>query len=121
MFKVFYILSTSLFLTGLSFELFAQPSFALNGSSTLLTDNCYQLTSGQSMNDVGSLWCEFPLELNNVLDLNFAVNLGIHWKPSPKHCSNGARKLTIAMIGSTKSNVCIGWNKIKNITPRFFK
>lgn len=76
MFKVFHILSTSLFLTGLNFELFAQPSFALNGSTTLLTDNCYQLTSGQSMNDVGSLWCEFPLELNNVLDLNFAVNLG---------------------------------------------
>lgn len=55
---------------------YTQPSFALNGSTTLLTDNCYHLTSGQSPNDVGSLWCDFPLELNNTLDLRFAVNLG---------------------------------------------
>ncbi len=76
MYKAFCIFSTSLSLIGACFDVVAQPSFALNGSTTLLTDNCYHLTSGQSPNDVGSLWCEFPLELNNALDLNFAINVG---------------------------------------------
>lgn len=54
----------------------AQPSFTLNGSTIVVSENCYRLTSHQSTNDVGSLWCEFPLELENFVDLRFAVNLG---------------------------------------------
>ena len=56
--------------------LHAQPSFTLNGSSIVLSENCYQLTSHQSSNDVGSLWCEFPIELENMVDFRFAINLG---------------------------------------------
>jgi hypothetical protein len=56
--------------------LIAQPSFTLNGSTIVVSENCYRLTSHQSANDAGSLWCEFPLELSNALDLRFAVNLG---------------------------------------------
>ncbi|MGH1335576.1 MAG: lectin-like domain-containing protein [Aureispira sp.] len=56
--------------------LIAQPSFTLNGSTIVVSENCYRLTSHQSANDVGSLWCEFPLELENFVDLRFAVNLG---------------------------------------------
>lgn len=56
--------------------LIAQPSFTLNGSTIVVSENCYRLTSHQSNNDVGSLWCEFPLDLENYVDLRFAVNLG---------------------------------------------
>lgn len=56
--------------------LIAQPSFTLNGTTIVVSENCYRLTSHESSNDVGSLWCEFPLELENFVDLRFAVNLG---------------------------------------------
>ncbi len=56
--------------------LIAQPSFTLNGSTIVVSENCYRLTSHQSANDVGSLWCEFPLELENSVDFRFAINLG---------------------------------------------
>jgi hypothetical protein len=56
--------------------LVAQPAFTLNGSAIVMSENCYRLTSHLSSNDVGSLWCEFPIELNNAVDLRFAVNLG---------------------------------------------
>lgn len=56
--------------------LIAQPSFTLNGSTVVMSENCYRLTSHQASNDVGSLWCEFPIELTNAIDFRFAVNLG---------------------------------------------
>lgn len=56
--------------------LIAQPSFTLNGSTIVMSENCYRLTSHQASNDVGSLWCEFPIELTNAIDIRFAVNLG---------------------------------------------
>lgn len=54
----------------------AQPSFALNGTTIVLSENCYRLTSHESANDVGSLWCEFPIDMTNALEWRFAVNLG---------------------------------------------
>ena len=54
----------------------AQPTFALNGTTIVLSENCYRLTSHESANDVGSLWCEFPVDLTNALEWRFAVNLG---------------------------------------------
>ncbi|MFT5648044.1 MAG: hypothetical protein ACI976_002740 [Aureispira sp.] len=56
--------------------LIAQPSFTLNGSTIVMSENCYRLTSHESSNDVGSLWCEFPIDLANAIDLRFAINLG---------------------------------------------
>ena len=56
--------------------LIAQPSFTLNGSTIVMSENCYRLTSHKSSNDVGSLWCEFPIELTHAIDFRFAVNLG---------------------------------------------
>lgn len=56
--------------------LLAQPAFTLNGSTIIMSENCYRITSHKASNDVGSLWCEFPIELSNSLDLRFAVNLG---------------------------------------------
>lgn len=56
--------------------LIAQPSFTLNGSTIVMSENCYRLTSHKSANDVGSLWCEFPIDITNAVELRFAVNLG---------------------------------------------
>ena len=56
--------------------LVAQPAFTLNGSAIVMSENCYRLTSRLTPNDVGSLWCEFPIELENTVDIRFAVNLG---------------------------------------------
>lgn len=56
--------------------LIAQPSFTLNGSTIVMSENCYRITSHESPNDVGSLWCEFPIDLTNAIDLRFAINLG---------------------------------------------
>lgn len=56
--------------------LLAQPAFTLNGSTIVMSENCYRLTSHKASNDVGSLWCEFPIELSNSMDLRFAINLG---------------------------------------------
>jgi len=63
-------------LCGQMTTLLAQPSFTLNGSTIVMSENCYRLTSHKSSNDVGSLWCEFPIVLANAIDFQFAVNLG---------------------------------------------
>lgn len=54
----------------------AQPTFTLNGSTILISDNCYRLTSGQMGNDVGSMWGEYKVDLKNSLEFHFAVNFG---------------------------------------------
>lgn len=54
----------------------AQPTFTLNGSALALSENCYRITSNKTAYDVGSIWCEFPLQLENAFDIHFAVNLG---------------------------------------------
>jgi len=54
----------------------AQPSFTLNGSTIVVSENCYRITSHKTAHDVGSLWCEFPVGLDNAMEFRFAVNLG---------------------------------------------
>lgn len=54
----------------------AQPSFTLNGSTIVVAENCYRLTSHKAPNDVGSIWCETPIGLDNTIEFRFAVNLG---------------------------------------------
>ncbi len=54
----------------------AQPSFTLNGSTIVVAENCYRLTSHKVGNDVGSIWCETPIGLDNAIEFRFAVNLG---------------------------------------------
>ena len=56
--------------------IWAQPSFTLNGSSIVISENCYRITSHNSPNDVGSIWCEYPIQLQNALEVRFALNLG---------------------------------------------
>lgn len=70
------LITVCLMLSSQMAVLLAQPSFTLNGSTIVMSENCYRLTSHQSANDVGSLWCEFPINLTNALDFRFAVNLG---------------------------------------------
>lgn len=53
-----------------------QPTFALNGSTIVVSEHCYRLTSHKATNDVGSLWSEVPLDLNNALEIRFAINMG---------------------------------------------
>lgn len=57
-------------------SVWAQPTFTLNGSASMMTDNCYQLTNNKSTGNVGSIWCEFPIQLEHAFDIHFAVNLG---------------------------------------------
>lgn len=71
-----YLLAVYFMLSSQFTILIAQPSFTLNGSTIVMSENCYRLTSHQASNDVGSLWCEFPIDLTNAIDLRFAVNLG---------------------------------------------
>jgi hypothetical protein len=54
----------------------AQPSFILNGSAEILSENCYKLSSAKTANDVGSMCCEFPIQLNHAFEMRFAINLG---------------------------------------------
>ncbi len=58
------------------FVVFAQSDFTLNGSASILNDNCYRLTSFQQTNDVGSIWSDYTVDLRNALDFQFAVNFG---------------------------------------------
>ncbi len=58
------------------FPVWAQPSFTMNGSAVVISENCYRLTSHNSSNDVGSIWCEYPIQLQNSLEIHFAINLG---------------------------------------------
>lgn len=54
----------------------AQPSFTQNGASQLVSENCYRLTSDEVDQEVGSIWCEYPIRMENALELHFAVNFG---------------------------------------------
>ncbi|MCP4441865.1 MAG: T9SS type A sorting domain-containing protein [Aureispira sp.] len=54
----------------------SQPTFALNGSTIVVSEHCYRLTSHKATNDVGSLWSEIPVDLNNAVEIRFAVNMG---------------------------------------------
>lgn len=71
-----YLITVCFILSSQITILIAQPSFTLNGSTIVMSENCYRLTSHESPNDVGSLWCEFPIDLTNAIDLRFAINLG---------------------------------------------
>ena len=57
-------------------ELVAQPEFHLNGSTIEVAEGCYRLTSDEIGNDVGSLWCAFPINLDNAFEIQLAVNFG---------------------------------------------
>ncbi|MCH2044179.1 MAG: T9SS type A sorting domain-containing protein [Saprospiraceae bacterium] len=57
-------------------EVIAQPEFSLNGSTIVVAENCYRLTSDKAGNDVGSLWCDFQMDLTNAFEIQFAVNFG---------------------------------------------
>ncbi len=54
----------------------AQPSFTLNGSAVVVSENCYRLSSQKTAHDIGSMWCEYPIQLDHALELRFALNLG---------------------------------------------
>lgn len=56
--------------------IWGQPSFSLNGSAEIISENCYRLTSHKVSNDAGSIWCEYPTQLNHAFDIRFSVNLG---------------------------------------------
>lgn len=56
--------------------IWAQPSFTLNGSAEIISENCYRLTSQKSPNDVGSIWAEYPTQLSHSFDIQFAINFG---------------------------------------------
>lgn len=71
------LITLYLFLSSQITVVIAQPpAFALNGSAILLSENCYRITSHTAAEDVGSIWCEFPVGLAHAIDLRFAVNLG---------------------------------------------
>lgn len=73
------ILRTGCFLTlylVLASPLWAQPSFTLNGSAVVVSENCYRLSSQKVADDVGSIWCEYPIQLNHAMEIRFALNLG---------------------------------------------
>lgn len=57
-------------------RIWAQPSFTLNGAAVVVSENCYRITSHNTPNDVGSIWCEYPIQLQNSLEVRFALNLG---------------------------------------------
>ncbi len=71
-----YLLLVCIALSSQITLLVAQPSFTLNGSTIVVSENCYRLTSHKVANDVGSIWCETPVGLDNALEFRFAVNLG---------------------------------------------
>ncbi len=54
----------------------AQPSFTMNGSAELISEACYRITSHKNPYDVGSIWAEYPTQLNHNFDIRFAVNFG---------------------------------------------
>jgi hypothetical protein len=56
--------------------IFAQPTFTLNGSASMLSENCYRLTSANYSNDVGSIWGDYTVDFRNTLEFHFAVNFG---------------------------------------------
>jgi hypothetical protein len=60
----------------LSGPIWAQPSFTLNGSAVVVSENCYRLSSQKVDNDVASMWCEYPIQLDHALEIKFALNLG---------------------------------------------
>ena len=49
--------------------------YQLNGSAVEINDSCYQLTNDQS-NQVGSIWFEEKINLEEVFDLRFDIYLG---------------------------------------------
>jgi len=55
---------------------FSQPNFIRNGSAEVISESCYKITSHKTPNDAGSIWCEYPIQLNHSFDIRFAVNLG---------------------------------------------
>jgi hypothetical protein len=57
-------------------ELIAQPTFSTNGSASVIAEHCYSLTSSKNANDVGSIWAEYPTQLNHAFEIRFALNLG---------------------------------------------
>lgn len=76
------------------------PTFALNGSALLLSENCYRLTSHTAGSEVGSIWCEYPVELAHAIDLRFAVNLG---------CSNQVGEgIAFVMHADPKESTALG-------------
>ena len=86
-----------LFLIHLAFSstiLIAQPTFTVNGSASEIAENCYRLTSSKTANDVGSIWAEYPTQLNHSFEIRFALNLG---------CSNYAGE-GIAFVMQTDKN-----------------
>lgn len=54
----------------------AQPSFYTNGSAEEIAEHCYRLTHPKSPNDLGSIWSEIPIQLNQSFDLRFSINFG---------------------------------------------
>lgn len=58
------------------FVALTQPTFTLNGSAAVVSDNCYRLTSPRVGNDVGAMWGDFTVDLRNSLEIRFAINLG---------------------------------------------
>ncbi len=56
--------------------IWAQPTFSKNGSAEIISENCYKITSHKTANDVGSIWAEYPMQLNHSFDIRFALNLG---------------------------------------------
>lgn len=56
--------------------LIAQPTFTLNGSATIQSEDCYRLTSAQYGNDAGSIWGDYTVDFRNALEFHFAVNFG---------------------------------------------
>jgi hypothetical protein len=86
-----------LFLIHLAFsspKLIAQPTFTVNGSASEIAENCYRLTSSKTANDVGSIWAEYPTQLNHSFEIRFALNLG---------CSNYAGE-GVAFVMQTDKN-----------------
>jgi hypothetical protein len=57
-------------------QLMAQPTFTTNGSADNIAENCYRLSSPKTANDVGSIWAEYPTQLNHAFDIRFAINFG---------------------------------------------
>jgi hypothetical protein len=53
-----------------------QPVLVTNGAAAEVAEHCYQLTSAQEGQQVGSVWSDFSVDLNHAFDIEFAVNFG---------------------------------------------
>lgn len=77
----------------------AQYVFSTKGDATMLTQDCYQLTSDTTFL-FGSIWSKTSIDLSNAFDLKFAVNLGCK--------SDGGEGLAFVLQAAPDSTHAVG-------------